>query len=314
MRRIARHLQKWLSQLGLGGNQDDGLSSSSALHSAGRISEPVFRSNGPGRHRSKPIPFRFDPGRVVAYFQPQICCNSGRVTGFEALARLDDPERGLLSPAAFLHELEAGDYARLTEAMLRQSLQALKRWDRGGFSVDRVGLNIAPHELALPRMAENLLWELDRCDIAPSRLVIEVLESEDTGPETATIRANLARLGAAGCGLDLDDFGTGYATLDSLRALGVGRIKIDRCFVSGCDHRADQGRMLLAILALADHLGLETIAEGVENSEEHAFLAQLGCGAVQGYAVGRPMPIEQTECWLMQHRARQCELPEIRRA
>lgn len=233
-------------------------------------------------------------GQMVAYFQPQICCHTGRVTGFETLARWNHPSRGILAPGAFMPGMTDPDHRALTLAMLRQALEALKLWNAHGYEVPTVSVNISNSELGNPDFADSLLWELDRRDLAPGQLVLEVLESVGPVTSSSEVRANLSRLAAAGCRLDLDDFGTGYASLDAIRKFGIHRIKIDRSFIMACDVDPAQQRMVLAILALAERLGISALAEGVETREEHGYLAQLGCDEVQGFAIARPMPVEET--------------------
>lgn len=250
-------------------------------------------------------------GQIVAHFQPQLCCNSGSVTGFEALARWQHPNRGLLPPSTFMSRMTDADHRALTLAMLRQSIFALRTWDAQGWDVPTVSLNISNCELSDPGFATGLLWELDRQNIRPDRLVLEVLESVAPFTSSAEARSNLALLGKAGCRLDLDDFGTGYASLDAIRQFGIHRIKIDRSFVMGCDIDAGQQRMILAILALAERLDISALAEGVESREEHGFLAQMGCDEVQGYAIARPMPLEDTLDFLAAHAKNAGGLPNL---
>lgn len=242
-------------------------------------------------------------GRIIAHFQPQLCCHTGKVTGFEALARLDHPTRGLLRPADFMAGLSEGDHDALSREMLRQALMALKLWDEAGHDVPTVSLNISDRQLSDPGFANSLLWELDRQDVQPSRLVLELLENVGPVSQSATARRNLTRLTAAGCLLDLDDFGIGNASMDAIRHFGISRLKIDRSFVTGCDHDPGQQRMILAMLALAERLEIETLAEGVETREEHGFLAQMGCGQVQGHAIGLPMSVSDSMIFLQQHAA-----------
>ena len=116
-----------------------------------------------------------------------------------------------------------------------------------------------------------------------------------------------------GCRIDLDDFGTGHASISAIRRFAIERIKIDRSFVSHVDADPEQQRMVSAILTMADRLGLETLAEGVETAGEHAMLAQLGCRHVQGFGIARPMPYDQTIDWVRRHEARLAEPPKIGR-
>ncbi|MBU2957439.1 EAL domain-containing protein [Paracoccus sp. 1_MG-2023] len=250
-------------------------------------------------------------GEFEAFFQPQQCCHSGRITGFEALARWNHPQRGLLPPGAFMPQMTDADHNSLTLVMLAQSMQALKAWDRAGFTVPTVSINISNCELSSRGFADCLLWELDRHEIAPARLVVEVLESVGPVTSNAETRVNLGKLAKAGCHIDLDDFGTGYASLDAIRQFGIHRIKIDRSFVTACDADPDQQRMILAILALAERLGIAALAEGVETREEYAFLAQMGCDEVQGYAIARPMALSATHDFLTAQAAAATQLPQI---
>lgn len=252
-------------------------------------------------------------GQILPYFQPQISCHSGEVTGFEALARWKHPTRGILPPGAFMSRMSDEDHKALTLCMLRQSIAALKSWDAAGWNVPTVSVNISNCELSDPGFAANLLWELDRQDLRPDRLALEVLESVAPVTSSSEARTNLATLAKAGCRLDLDDFGTGFASLDAIRQFRVHRIKIDRSFVMGCDIDASQQRMILAILALAERLGISALAEGVESREEHTFLAQMGCDEVQGYAIARPMPLAETRDFLQTHARRASDLPTVTR-
>lgn len=249
--------------------------------------------------------------QIEAHFQPQISCQTGTVTGFEALARWRHPTRGLLAPAAFMPSMTAQDHAALAQTMLRQSLSAIRQWDARGHHVPTVSVNVAKSELAEAGFAESVLWELDRQGILPNRLAIEVLESVGAINEGSPAHANLSHLVRAGCQLDLDDFGTGYACFDTIRQYGIHRLKIDRSFVAGCDIDPGQQRMILAMLALAERLGITALAEGVETREEHSFLAQMGCDEAQGYAIARPMPLEDSYAFLIRHDDRHALLPGL---
>lgn len=255
-----------------------------------------------------------EAGQIRPWFQPQISTDTGRISGFEALARWEHPDRGVLTPKDFLPVLaEAGQIERLGEVMLFQSLTALRCWDRAGLAVPTVGVNFSADELRNPRLAEKLAWELDRFELKPDRLTVEILETvmADAGDDSVT--RTIGALSRLGCRIDLDDFGTGNASIAALRRFKVGRIKIDRSFVINVDEDRDQQLMVAAILSLAERLGLDTLAEGVERVGEHAILAQLGCGHVQGYGIARPMPFEETIGWVERHGAKIAAPPGVPR-
>lgn len=251
-------------------------------------------------------------GEIVAWFQPQVCTDTGRVSGFEALARWCHPQRGVLLPGTFLPQLEmAGLTGSLQALMLREALETLGRWDAAGFAISGIGVNFAPADLRDPALADMVAWELDRHDLAPDRLKIEILETVvSTSPDDETAR-NIRRLSELGCRIDLDDFGTGHASISSLKRFSIDRLKIDRSFVSGIDTDPRQQRMVAAILTMAEQLELETLAEGVETPGEHSLLAQLGCAHVQGYAIARPMPFEATLPWLRAHANKLQDPPDL---
>lgn len=271
--------------------------------SAIRAFTPEMRARIEARHSLiEEAAAALDSGDIHPWFQPQVSTETGRVTGFEALARWKHAERGLVSPAEFLPAIEqAGLMERLGEAMLYHALTALKDWDKAGIRVPSVGVNFSPDELRNPKLVEKVKWELDRFEIEPGRLSIEVLESVVANSDDDVVTRNIAALAELGCMIDLDDFGTGHASISSIRRFSVNRIKIDRSFVMKVDEDPEQQRMIAAILMMAERLGLETLAEGVENMGEHAVLSQLGCGHVQGYGIARPMPFSDTLSWMDRH-------------
>lgn len=255
-----------------------------------------------------------EAGHIQPWFQPQICTDTGRVSGFEALARWMHPVRGLIPPAKFLPVLEdAGLMERLSQVMLYHSLTALNAWDAAGLKVPTVGVNFATQELRNPNLAENIKWELERFDLPPTRLSIEILETVMTDRPDDVVTRNIAALSDLGCHIELDDFGTGHASISAVRRFNISRIKIDRSFVLRADRDPDQQKLIAAILTMAERLDLDTLAEGVETVGEHALLSQLGCGHVQGFGIGRPMPFDQTLDWITAHEAKLQDAPEIGR-
>lgn len=253
-----------------------------------------------------------DAGQIQAWYQPQISTSTGKISGFEALARWSHPVRGLVAPDQFLPALEeAGLMERLGQTMLYHSLTALKAWDGAGLNVPRVGVNFSQAELRDPDLVDRIRWELDRFGLAPERLCVEILESVITDSPDDMVARNVTGLGELGCCIDLDDYGTGHASIAALRRFRVSRIKIDRSFVMKSDRDPEQQRLVGAVLTMAERLGVETLAEGVETVGEHALLAQLGCDHVQGFGIARPMPFEQTLDWMARHDARIGEPPRV---
>ncbi|WP_299407745.1 bifunctional diguanylate cyclase/phosphodiesterase [uncultured Roseobacter sp.] len=253
-----------------------------------------------------------ESGQIRPWFQPQISTDTGLVTGFEALARWQHPERGMISPADFLPAIEQADMLeRLAEVMMFHAFNALKEWDKAGVVVPKIGVNFAGPELKNPRLIDKVKWELDRFDLTPERLTVEVLETVVAGAPDDVISRNINGLGELGCSVDLDDFGTGHASIASIRRFSVSRIKIDRSFVMKADLDPEQQRMISAILTMAERLNVETLAEGVETVGEHALLAQLGCNHVQGFGIGKPMPFDQTLDWIAVHNAKLQDVPRI---
>ncbi|GKY89179.1 putative bifunctional diguanylate cyclase/phosphodiesterase [Sinisalibacter aestuarii] len=255
-----------------------------------------------------------EAGQIQAWFQPQISTDTGALTGFEALARWDHPEKGMIAPGAFLPAIaRAGMFERLGEVILFQSLTALRDWDRAGLQVPNVSVNVSSDELRNPKLYDKIRWELDRFELAPDRLTIEILEDVVARTDDDTTTRNIAALSKLGCRIDLDDFGTGHASIANIRRFDVNRIKIDRSFITHVDTDRDQQNMVAAILTMAERLELETLGEGVESHGEHAMLAQLGCGHVQGYSIARPMPVAETAAWIAAHQQKIARPPEIPR-
>ena len=249
-------------------------------------------------------------GQIVPWFQPQLETGTGTITGAEALARWVHPVRGVISPQTFLPAVEeAGLCDRLGASMLHAALAALKSFGEAGLHLPRVAVNFSAVELRNPGIVDRVRWELDRFGLTPDRLTVEVLETvlDTTGDDMVT--RSLAGFAALGCGIDLDDFGTGHAAIGNIRRFSVKRVKIDRSFVRRIDTDADQQRIVSAIVLMAERLGIETLAEGIETAAEQAALARLGCSHVQGFAIARPMPEAAFQQWLAAHGAKPAAHP-----
>lgn len=265
-------------------------------------SEGLSSDRAHDRDVARELSNALETGEIFAWFQPQVETETGQIVGFEALARWDHPEKGMVSPASFLPDIEkSGLSQRLAEVIMKQSLMALNTWDAAGFVVGTVSVNFSSEELRNPRLPDYVTWELDRHNLAPDRLVVEVLESVVAESSEDVISRTLNTLSRIGCRIDLDDFGTGFTSFINIRRFDVSRIKIDRSLVSQIDHDVEQRRMFAALLSFGKKLGIDVLAEGVETQEEIETLRELQCHNIQGFVISRPMPLGETLLWLEDH-------------
>lgn len=248
-------------------------------------------------------------GEIHAFFQPQVCGFTGQIIGFEALARWTKPDGTIVPPNKFLDVLaSSGQMPALTDAMITQSLRSWKTWGKKGHSIDTVSVNLSKDDLNDPKLVDRIRWHLTQADVAPRHLTLEVVEDVVVTSENAVAAQNIKGLVKLGCRIDLDDFGTGTASIPSLRHLTLHRIKIDRSFVTHCDHDPRQQRLMVAMIAMAHELGLQVVAEGIETIAEQCEAIRQGVDAIQGYAIAKPMPAGAVPSWIenyhhAQHRA-----------
>ena len=167
-----------------------------------------------------------------------------------------------------------------------------------GFDVGQVGLNFSAAELRNPDFCDQLTFDVDRAELQPTNVAIELLETAlIEGPDDPVLET-INALSQRGFTIDLDDFGTGHSSLSNLQLLKIDRLKIDRAFVSNVHAEPERRKMAEAMIRLADTLNIEALAEGVETGEEHAMLCELGCHALQGFGIGRPMPKADVIAWI----------------
>lgn len=234
---------------------------------------------------------------IEAHYQPQIELGSGRVCGVEALARWEHPIRGRMNPALFVELAEqAGLIEELTRQMLQQATQQVASWNRDGWNL-KVSVNVSAQSLLGERLPAMVEHELVASGLEPSKLVLEITETTVMGDPTQTHRI-LRQLSDIGVGLSVDDFGTGFSSLVNLRNLPVDELKIDRSFVMDMMVQHNDDVIVRSTIDLGHNLGLEVVAEGVENQEIIDRLAELGCDAAQGFHISRPLPPELFEDWM----------------
>lgn len=223
-------------------------------------------------------------------YQPQVDLRTGRCSHVEALVRWTDPEIGQVSPALFVRILERMDrISELTDFVVKQVAQDINDWHRNGVPIDTVAVNISANLLSTESAAESLKDLLLSVPVQPKHIVIELTETAMVEHESVANKC-LHELHNHGFQIALDDFGTGYSSLAYLLNFPVDVIKIDRCFTSKLSSSVKCQAILKAVVSLADALGLEVVAEGVETAEELRLLAMLGCQFIQGFYFSRALP------------------------
>jgi EAL domain-containing protein (putative c-di-GMP-specific phosphodiesterase class I) len=231
-----------------------------------------------------------DADELVLHYQPK-CDLAGAVRGVEALVRWQHPTRGLLPPAEFVPAAErTGLIHPLTEVVLAAAARQARAWFDAGTPIP-VAVNVSTRSLLDPGFAERVLAHLAAHRTPPELLGLEITETtimED--PDRAL--AVLSRLADARIRLSIDDFGTGYSSLAYLKALPVHELKIDRSFVAAMTSSERDHVLVASTVALGHRLGLDVVAEGVEDEATRDALAGLGCELAQGYLFSRPAPAE----------------------
>jgi diguanylate cyclase (GGDEF)-like protein/PAS domain S-box-containing protein len=229
---------------------------------------------------------------LLLMYQPQVNLRDRFLQGVEALVRWRHPELGLVPPNRFIGLAEEiGLIGEIGAWVLQTACRQLAAWDAAGLSVPCIAVNLSIRQLEHDELIETVAAALAQAGLEPQRLELEITESMLIR-DPASTRAMLARLKALGVRLAMDDFGTGYSNLAMLKLLSLDRLKIDQSFIRDIGRDSNDESIVTAIIALAGGLGLETIAEGVEEVAQAEYLQRAGVEIVQGYLFGRPMPAD----------------------
>ena len=235
---------------------------------------------------------------IVPYFEQQVDLTTGRLGGFEVLARWEHPTRGLISPDQFIPIAEeTGMIAELSLSIMRQAFQAAHDWHPSL----TLSVNISPWQLRDPWLAQKIIKTLTETGFPAARLEVEITESA-LFENLALAQSIIGSLKNQGVRLALDDFGTGYSSLAHLRALPFDRIKIDRSFVTSINDNAESAAIVNAITRLGDSLNLPITAEGIEDARIEERLRALGCSKGQGWLYGRPLSVAHARRHLAERR------------
>jgi diguanylate cyclase (GGDEF)-like protein len=229
-------------------------------------------------------------GEVEPYFQPIVDLKTRRTVGFETLARWTDRDLGPVSPTVFIPIAEErGIIGPLSQLVLRKATEAARSWPTDLF----LSFNLSPSQLVDQNTGLHILSILDRTGFDPRRLEIEITE---TGLMTDPVSAEKIVEDLKRCGIrvSLDDFGTGQSSLGRLREFHFDKLKIDRAFVSSILDDKPSEHIIRAILAMCEGLGMDAVAEGIEQEGQADRLVQFGCAGGQGYLFGRPADADAT--------------------
>ena len=233
-----------------------------------------------------------DRGEFSLDYQPQVCLDSGRLAGAEALIRWKPPGSEPLCPARFIPVAEeSGLIVEIGDWVLCEACRRAAAWQDGTGHGIGIAVNISAIQFRRGRLTESVRRALEESGLKPSCLELEMTESSIIGNTDAVLRTvdGIRRLGVR---LSIDDFGTGYSNLSYLKRFDIGKLKIDRSFIGDILDNPDNQAIVGAMIQLAHGLGIRTVAEGVEDRETLEVVRRFGCDEVQGYYFARPMSAE----------------------
>ena len=231
-----------------------------------------------------------DAGDLVVYYQPILGLNDLRVRGFEALARWQHPEKGLLGPGAFIPIAEeTGLIFELGAHVIQTVCRQLAEWKAARHPLAWVSVNLSAHQFKIDHLVSDIMRYIVEAGADPSRLVVEITEGTAAEhPERAF--EMMTKLREHGIRIALDDFGTGYSSMSYLKRFPIDTLKLDRTFIKGLPESQDDAAIATTVINMAKSLGMKVVAEGVEDERQAMFLRLQQCDEVQGFLYGKPMP------------------------
>ena len=247
-------------------------------------------------------------GELEMFYQPQVDVLSQQIVGVEALLRWNHPQHGLRAPSYFIEQAEESRIIQqISEWVLKRVAEDLFNDARFLQSDIKVSINLSASDIRQKGFPENLVAFTEGFDIDPGRLEIEITENTFMSDMQACTH-KLQVLSNRGVSIAIDDFGTGFSSLNYLRELPVHKVKIDYSFVSEIEHSRKGAALVAAIVGMAQGLGIDIVAEGVENDRQAEYLKGLGCHTMQGYLFSKPVRITE---FLERVAAQQAALPGL---
>jgi diguanylate cyclase (GGDEF)-like protein/PAS domain S-box-containing protein len=235
---------------------------------------------------------------LMLYYQPQVCCATGKIIGLEALLRWNNPELGFVPPSKFIPLAEqTGLIIPIGEWVLRTACKQAKAWQYKHGKPLRMAVNLSLYQMKNPDLASTIKSILDETGLDPKSLELEITESIAMNAEHGIIDG-IKAFKELGVQISIDDFGTEYSSLNRLKEMPIDRIKIAMPFIQGILQSEKDEAITKAIIVLAKNLGLHTLAEGVEDINQVAFLNQSMCDEIQGFYYYHPLPSDEIEAIL----------------
>ena len=240
----------------------------------------------------KELRVAINQNQFVLFYQPQLDM-TGKLRSAEALIRWRHPEKGFISPAEFIPVAEETHLILPIGAfVLEEACRQIKVWETSGLDFAHIAINVSSRQFRQPGFVEQVRTAINDNGISVNKLVIELTEGVVIDDIEDTI-IKMQDLNALGVLISIDDFGTGYSSLSYLKQLPLGQLKIDRSFIRDISSNTDDAIIVETIIAMAKHLGLEVVAEGVETREQLEFLAEKNCEIYQGYYFSKPLPASE---------------------
>ncbi|ABB45277.1 diguanylate cyclase/phosphodiesterase [Sulfurimonas denitrificans DSM 1251] len=235
------------------------------------------------------------------YFQPKIDARVDKVIGLEALIRWNHPELGLIPPVKFIPFAEnIGLIIEIDRWMMREAAAQVLLWKKENIVCGKLSINVSAKQLEDDNYVEFLSQKINDIGIDPKDLEIEITEGLIM-KHSLHVTSTLNAIRELGISISVDDFGTGYSSLSYLKRLPIDKLKIDRSFVKDLPHDKDDIAIVKTIIALANNLSLELIAEGVETKEQRDFLLSEGCHNIQGYFYSKPLKVNECREFLLNY-------------
>jgi EAL domain-containing protein (putative c-di-GMP-specific phosphodiesterase class I) len=239
-------------------------------------------------------------GEISASYQPLYDLKTGRLDGFEALARWRHPERGLITPELFIPLAEeAGLMVPITDFMLQSACRQLKAWQSrdSRFADLRMQVNVSGSDLVHNAFVARVRQAIFDAELEPEHVTLELSENILMARLDGAVEM-LAKLREFGVGISVDDFGTGYSSLSCLTTLPIDSLKIDRSFVHNLHANSQEAEIVRAIVSLGNALGKSVIAEGIETAAQMDQLREIGCELGQGFHLSHPLASERVDALL----------------